>query len=215
MKVLLTGFAPFGGEAINPSYEAIKALPALIGDTEIVKIELPTVFNKSINVLYKKIKETNPDIVLCIGQAGGRYDLTLERVAINLDDARIPDNEGNQPIDEPVYLDGETAYFSNLPIKTMVAALRKNNIPASVSNSAGTFVCNHIMYGLMHFIKQNNLKIRGGFMHVPYIAEQVIGKGNMPFMTLEMISEGIMCAVRAAAATEADTDLKSIEGKLD
>lgn len=212
MKVLLTGFEPFGGEKINPSFEAIRDIPRRLGEAEIVCYELPTVFKKSIKTLEELIMKETPDIVLCIGQAGGRYDLTFERVAINIDDARITDNEGNMPIDECIFPEGAAAYFSNLPIKAMVAEMKKNNIPASVSNTAGTFVCNHIMYGLLHLIKVKKLSIRGGFMHVPYIAQQVVEKGNIPFMSIEMIKAGIMCAVKAALET--NTDIKTAEGKI-
>lgn len=213
MKVLLTGFEPFGGEVLNPSYEAIRNLPGFIGGAEIVCYEIPTVFKESISRLEKLIKEEEPDIVLCIGQAGGRFEITLERISINIDDARIPDNKGNQPIDEAIMEEGEPAYFSNLPIKAMVAGIKKNNIPAAVSNSAGTFVCNHVMYGLLHIIKKYNLNIRGGFMHVPYITQQVIDKSGVPFMSIDMIREGIVCAI--TAALEFKIDIKLSDGKLD
>ena len=149
MKLLLTAFDPFGGEKINPALEAVKRVQDKIGDLEIVKLEVPTVFYKSIDTVTNAIEKERPDVVLCIGQAGGRFDLTPERVAININDARIPDNEGNQPLNGPIFEDGENAYFSSLPIKAMVAEIRKADIPASVSNSAGTFVCNHLMYGVL------------------------------------------------------------------
>ena len=152
MKLLLTAFDPFGGEKINPALEAVKRVQDKIGDLEIVKLEVPTVFYKSIDTVANAIEKEHPDVVLCIGQAGGRFDLTPERVAININDARIPDNEGNQPLSGSIFEDGENAYFSSLPIKAMVAEIRKADIPASVSNSAGTYVCNHLMYGVLYTI---------------------------------------------------------------
>ena len=154
MKLLLTAFDPFGGEKINPALEAVKRVQDKIGDLEIVKLEVPTVFYKSIDTVTNAIEKEHPDVVLCIGQAGGRFDITPERVAININDARIPDNEGNQPLSGPIFEDGENAYFSSLPIKAMVAEIRKADIPASVSNSAGTFVCNHLMYGVLYTIAE-------------------------------------------------------------
>ena len=136
MKLLLTAFDPFGGADINPALEAVKLVPDRIGDVEIVKLEVPTVFRKSVELVTAKMTELKPDAVLCVGQAGGRYDLTPERVAINLDDARIPDNEGNQPIDTPIFADGAPAYFATLPIKAMAAKIREAGLPASVSNTA-------------------------------------------------------------------------------
>ena len=141
MKVLITGFDPFGGESINPALEAVKMIPENIEGAQVIKLEIPTVFRKSLKKIEEKIEEINPDVVISIGQAGGRFGVTPERVAINIDDARIEDNEGNQPIDISIYEDGESAYFSNLPIKAMVKEMVDNGIPASVSNTAGTFVC--------------------------------------------------------------------------
>lgn len=146
MKILVTGFDPFGTDTMNPAIEAVKRLPDTVNGADIIKLEIPTVFGKSAEVVRQAMTEHDVDYVLNIGQAGGRFDMTPERVAINLDDARIADNEGNQPIDVPIKADGEAAYFSQLPIKAMVTAMKEAGIPASVSNSAGTFVCNHIMY---------------------------------------------------------------------
>lgn len=195
MKLLITGFEPFGGETINPAYEAVKTLEDKIMNTEIIKKEIPTVFNKSIEVLENLIENEKPDIVICVGQAGGRYDISLERVAINIDDARIKDNEGNQPVDIKIFEDGENAYFTSLPIKRMVKKIREAGIPASISNTAGTFVCNHIMYGLLYLIDKKYPNIRGGFIHVPYLPEQVISKRNMPSMSIENIRKGLRLAV--------------------
>lgn len=144
MKILVTGFDPFGDDKTNPAIEVAKRLPKEINNATIIKLEIPTVFNKSAEVLKEAMEKEDPDYVLNIGQAGGRFGLTPERVAINQDDARIPDNEGNQPIDTVIQANGEPAYFSQLPIKAMTAAIQKEGLPASVSNTAGTFVCNHI-----------------------------------------------------------------------
>ena len=198
MRVLLSAFEPFGGEKINPALEAVKKVRERISNAEIIKIELPTVFRKSIDMLEKAIEDNNPDIVICVGQAGGRFDITIERVAINVDDARIEDNEGNKPIDTTIYEGGESAYFSMLPIKKIVSEIVENGIPASVSNSAGTFVCNHIMYGLLYMIDKKNKNIKAGFIHVPFIPSQVLDKRNMPSLCLEDITKGLEFAVKAA-----------------
>lgn len=198
MKVLITGFDPFGGEKINPAYEAVKGLKDNINGAEIVKREIPTVFKKSILKLEKEIEEEKPDIVICVGQAGGRYDITIERVAINIDDARIKDNEGNEPIDEKIFEDGENAYFASIPIKNMVQGIRDLGVPASISNSAGTFVCNHIMYGLLYLIDKKYPNIRGGFIHVPFLPEQVIDKRNTASMSIEDITRALETAIKIA-----------------
>ena len=211
-KVLITGFDPFGGESINPAIEAVKLLPDEIDGAKIVKLEIPTVFNKSISKLEEALEQEKPDIAICVGQAGGRYDITVERVAINVDDARIADNEGNQPIDNAIFEDGENGYFSNLPIKAMVKKIRDNNVPASVSNSAGTFVCNHIMYGLLYHINKNYNNVKGGFIHIPFLPEQVVDKRNTPSMSLEDIVKGLTCAIKGAL--ENDSDIKEIGGEI-
>lgn len=197
MKVLITGFDPFGGESINPAWEAVKAMKDNIDGIEVIKLQIPTVFKKSAEKLFAGIEEHKPDAVICIGQAGGRYDMSVERVAINMDDGRIPDNEGYQPIDTPVYEDGENAYFATLPIKGIVEEIKLAKIPASVSNTAGTYVCNHIMYSLLYYVSKNNLNIKGGFIHVPYITEQVVDKKNMPYMEVTTITKALECAVQA------------------
>jgi len=197
MKVLITGFDPFGGESINPAWEAVKAMKDNVDGIEVIKLQIPTVFKKSAEKLFAGIDEHKPDVVICIGQAGGRYDMSVERVAINMDDGRIPDNEGYQPIDTPVYEDGENAYFATLPIKGIVEEIKSAKIPASVSNTAGTYVCNHIMYSLLYYISKNNLDIKGGFIHVPYITEQVVDKKNMPYMEVATITKALECAVQA------------------
>lgn len=207
MKVLITGFTPFGGEKINPSYEAIKLLNDEIAGAEIVKLEIPTVFRKSIDILDKAVEAEKPDVVICVGQAGGRFEISIERIAINMDDARIEDNEGNKPVDDAICDDGENAYFSNLPIKAMVKKIRENNIPASVSNTAGTFVCNHIMYGLLYLINKKYPHIKGGFIHVPFIPQQILHKRNIPYMTLNEIANGLTYAIEAAVENKEDIKL--------
>ena len=212
MKLLLTAFDPFGGSSVNPAQEAVKLVADRIGDVEIVKLEVPTVFGKSVDIVVEAMAAVKPDAVLCIGQAGGRYDLTPERVAINLDDARIPDNEGKQPIDMPICKDGAPAYFSSLPIKAMVAAIREAGLPASVSNTAGTFVCNHLMYGVLYHIAKNYPDIRGGFMHVPFVPSQTVGLRNpAPSMCVQDIARGIEAAITAIAGNK--NDIAAAEGR--
>lgn len=195
MRVLITGFDPFGGESMNPAYEAVKLMPDVIEEHQIIKAEVPTVFGKSIEVLDQLIEEHKPDIVICVGQAGGRVGITPERVAINQDDARIKDNDGNQPIDTPIFKDGQAAYFTKLPIKKIVENVKLAKIPSSVSNSAGTFVCNHLMYGLLYLIDSKYPDIRGGFVHVPYATEQVLDKPTSPSLSLEEIAKGLTVVV--------------------
>lgn len=197
MKVLITGFDPFGGEKINPAWEAVRALPDNIDGIEVVKLQIPTVFKKSAKKLFENIDSVKPDVVICVGQAGGRYEFSVERVAINVDDGRIPDNDGYQPVDSPVFEDGENAYFSTLPIKAIVEEVKKAGIPAAVSNTAGTYVCNHIMYSLLYYLNKNNLNIKGGFIHVPFIPEQVVEKKNTPYMELTRITKALEISIKA------------------
>ena len=197
MKILLTAFEPFGGEKINPALEAVSLVPSRVKCADVVKLTVPTVFKKSVDVTAAAIEREKPDAVLCIGQAGGRFGLTPERVAINIDDARVPDNEGNQPVDRPIIAGGAPAYFSTLPIKAMVRAITDAGIPASISNSAGTFVCNHLMYGVLHTLAQTHPAARGGFMHVPFAPEQVVGRPSTPSMSISDIAAGIEAAIRA------------------
>ena len=211
MKILVTGFDPFGGEKVNPALEAVKSLPSVIHGAEIRWVEIPTVFYKSAEVLEAEIVRYQPDVVLCIGQAGGRASLTPERVAINQDDARIPDNQGNQPIDTPIRLDGEAAYFSTLPIKAMVQAIKEVGLPATVSNTAGTFVCNHLMYQALYLADKKFSHMRAGFMHIPYMTEQVINKPNTASMNLADIVKGIEAAIGAIVDYK-DKDLKIVGG---
>ena len=197
MKVLLTGFQPFGGETMNPAWEAVADVKEEICGAQIVKVQVPVTFADAIPVVYEAMKREQPDVVICVGQAGGRSAITPERVAINVDDARIAYNGGATPTDEPIFADGENAYFSTLPIKKIVEAIRAESIPAAVSNTAGTYVCNHIMYGVLYYIQKEFPGMTGGFIHVPFCTEQVLDKSNMPSMSLENITRGLEAAVRA------------------
>ena len=211
MKILVTGFDPFGGEKVNPALEAVKSLPPEIHGAEVHWVAIPTVFYQSAEVLEAEIVRYQPDAVLCIGQAGGRASLTPERVAINQDDARIPDNQGNQPIDTPIRLDGQAAYFSTLPIKAMVQAIKEEGLPATVSNTAGTFVCNHLMYQALYLADKKFPHMRAGFMHIPYMTEQVINKTNTASMNLTDIVRGIEAALGAIVDYK-DKDIKLVGG---
>lgn len=198
MKILITGFDPFGGADINPAYEAVKLLPDTILGATIIKKEIPTVFKKDGIVLEQAMQEHQPDVVVCVGQAGGRSQITVEKVAINLIEARIPDNEGQQPLGEQIHEDGETAYFVTLPVKAMVAHILEKNIPASVSYTAGTYVCNDILYRLLYLEQTKYPNMKGGFIHVPYLPEQAVSlPAGTPTMSVEMISKGILHAVEA------------------
>ena len=197
MKILLTGFEPFGGETINPAKEAVQLVKDEIKGAEIVKCYVPVVFGKAIDTVYEAMVREKPDVVLCIGQAGGRFEITPERVAINCDDARIPDNEGNAPVDAPVFTDGAPAYFSTLPIKKMVEYIKAADVPASVSNTAGTYVCNHLMYGVRYHIEKEFPDMIGGFMHVPYLHEQVRNRAGVPSLSKDDVVKGIEAAIEA------------------
>ena len=215
MKILITAFDPFGGEVINPALEAVKLMKDEIKGAEIIKLEVPTVFNGSIDKTVEAIKREKPDVVLNVGQAGGRDGITPERVAINVDDSRIPDNKGNQPLGEAIYKDGNNAYFSTIPVKAIVKKIKDAGLPSSLSNTAGTFVCNHIMYGTLYNIAKINPNIRAGFIHVPFIKEQVEGKEDKkakPYMEVADIVKGLELAVEAII--ENNEDIKTIEGKL-
>ena len=211
MKILVTGFDPFGGEETNPAIESVKRIDENIEGAEIIKLEIPTVFHKASDVVEAKIKEVKPDVILSVGQAGGRYGITVERVAINEDDARIEDNEGNQPIDVKIREDGAPAYFASLPIKAMVEEIKKENIPASVSNTAGTFVCNHIMYQDLYLAEKYG-NIKAGFIHVPFLTEQVVDKPNTASMSLDDIVRGLNAAIRAIVKYDDKKDLNITGG---
>ena len=216
MKILVTGFDPFGGEKINPALETIKRLPDTILGAQIIKLEIPTVVGKSLAKIKEAVEKENPDAVLSIGQAGGRSEITVERVGINIDDCRIPDNEGNQPIDEPVVKGGPAAYFVTVPIKAIVGNIKAHKIPASISNTAGTFICNHVCYGVAHLAAQRTVAgkpMKSGFIHIPFLPEQVIGKPALtPSMSLETIVSGITHALEAIV--KHGSDIKVSGGKI-
>ena len=216
MKILVTGFDPFGGEKINPALETIKRLPDTILGAQIIKLEIPTVVGKSLAKITEAVEKENPNVVLSIGQAGGRSEITVERVGINIDDCRIPDNEGNQPIDEPVIKGGPAAYFVTVPIKAIVENIKAHNIPASISNTAGTFICNHVCYGVEHLAAARTAAgkpMKSGFIHIPFLPEQVIGKPALtPSMSLETIVSGITHALEAIV--KHGSDIKVSGGKI-
>lgn len=210
MKIIVTGFDPFGGETINPSIECVKALPEIEG-VELIRLELPTVFKESAKRLNEFINDVKPDAVLSVGQAGGRTGITMERIAINVDDARIPDNISQQPIDETIQTEGEPAYFSTLPIKRIVKAIREAGISAEVSNSAGTFVCNHIMYQSLFAATKAEKPFKAGFMHIPFIPEQTTDKPSLP---LEESTKALQIAIETIRDYINDEDLKVQEGAI-
>ena len=213
LKLLVTAFNPFGQDNKNPALEAVHLLKDTINDAEIIKLEIPTVFNQSADVVAKAIEKEQPDVVVHIGQAGGRMGITPERLAINLDDARIPDNAGQQPIDTMIKMDGQAAYFSQLPIKAMVESLKAQGIPASISNSAGTFVCNHIMYQTLYLCQNKYPNIQSGFIHVPYLPEQTLER-PAPSMSLDMIVKGLEIALATIVSYHNHADDKIIGGSL-
>ncbi|MCQ4208897.1 pyroglutamyl-peptidase I [Streptomyces longispororuber] len=209
-RVLLTGFEPFGGEAVNPSWQAASLVAAEPPDgVSVTAVQLPCVFGESVAALRRAVAEARPDLVVCLGQAGGRPGVTVERVALNVDDARIPDNAGAQPIDEPVVPGGPAAYFSSLPVKACVAAMRSAGVPAALSNTAGTFVCNHVAYGLAHLLATELPGVRGGFVHVPWAPAQV-PDGTAPALPPEVVAVGVRALLQTAASTS--TDLRVTEG---
>ncbi|MBD9468285.1 pyroglutamyl-peptidase I [Pseudoxanthomonas sp. PXM01] len=205
--ILLTGFQPFGGEQVNPSWQAVSALQgARIAGHRVVARELPVAFGASLKVLRAALKETQPARVICVGQAGGRAQLSLERVAINVDDARIPDNTGQQPIDVPVIADGPTAYFSTLPIKAMRQALNAAGFPTEISQTAGTYVCNHVFYGLMHALRRQP-KVRAGFIHIPYSPAQASMYPGAPSLAVDTVTEALRLAVQVSLKIRMDARL--------
>ena len=211
--VLVTGFTPFGGERTNPSWEIVKGLPESIAGYRLEKLRVPTEFGKAIDVTTKAIDKLKPSIVLGFGQAGGRSRMSVERIAINVNDARIADNAGNQMIDEAIRADGPDAYFCTVPIKAMVAAMTKAHVPADASNTAGTFVCNHLIYGVLHHIATLRSNTRAGFIHVPYLGSQVLDKSDTASMSLALMITGAKAAIMAAVKNK--TDLKLSAGALD
>jgi len=203
--VLLTGFEPFNKEPINPAWETVRALDDWgEGGFRIVARQLPCVFGDANAAMAALIDELQPALVIAVGQAGGRVDLSVERVAINVDDAPIKDNAEQQLVDEPIVRGGPAAYFATLPIKAIVAALRAAGLPASVSQTAGTFVCNHVFYGLMHAVAGRD-DVKAGFIHIPYLPEQAARHPGAASMSLEQMIEGIRVAIRTALGTDSDS----------
>lgn len=189
-RLLITGFDAFGGQDVNPSWLAVQELPDQIGDFKLRKLRIPTVFGAAASAVLEAAKEFHPHVILCIGQAGGRSAVTPERIAVNIRDARIPDNAGNQPSGEPVAPDGPAAYFSTVPVKKMAQAILDTQIPGTVSNSAGAFVCNDVLYTLLHHYAGTDTRI--GFIHVPYIPRQ--GTPSLPLM---QIVDALTAAIHA------------------
>ena len=201
--VLLTGFEPFNKEVVNPAWEAVRALQGWGGEGFRVEVmQLPCVFGEANRVLKEALDRHRPDVVIAVGQAGGRVDMSAERVAINVDDAPIPDNAQCQLVDEAIVEGGPAAYFSTLPIKAIVAALRGQGVPASVSQSAGTFVCNHVFYGLMHATA--GMDVKAGFIHIPYLPQQAAAHPGAASMALAEVVRGLKIAVEVAVAGGAD-----------
>lgn len=209
MRILVTGFNSFGGDTINPASIILENLPKSINNNEILTLELPTEFKKSSELLKKYIDLIQPNIIISIGLAGGRSNISIERIAINIDDARIPDNSGYSPIDETIQSEGDTAYFSTLPIKAIIKNLKNKNIPCEISNTAGTFVCNHIMYEALYYIKKNKLNINSGFIHIPYLVEQ----NKAPSLELETMVKAINIAILTSIEYFGKYDVKISQGK--
>ena len=215
-RILLTGFEPFGGDTVNPSWQVAQAWHGCsVDNAQVHAVQLPCVFGQAVQALQIALQRTRPQLVLALGQAGGRCDFSIERVAINVDDARIPDNAGASPVDVPVVPGAPAAYFSTLPIKAMVAALRQAGLPASVSQTAGTFVCNHVFFGLMHALARSRRRgtagpARGGFMHLPLLPAQAAGQAgqfsltSVPSLPLATLVDGVGLALRTAWAVQHD-----------
>jgi len=205
--VLLTGFEPFGGETVNPSWQAVSALagrPPVPG-VALRTAVLPCVYGAAADAVREAVGRWDPDVVIGVGQAGGRYQVTPERIAVNLDDAPAPDNAGGSPVDQPVVAGGPLAYRTGLPVKAIVAALRAAGIPAAVSDTAGTYICNQVFYALMHLAATERPGLRTGFVHVPYAHGQVVDKpGPTPSMALESITEALGVVVATTLATRVD-----------
>lgn len=213
MKILVTGFDPFGGEKVNPAYEAVKLLPDTIAGAEIIKLEIPTVFSKSGPAVEAGIREYNPDVVINVGQAGGRSAIAIEKVGINLAEARIPDNEGELPMDEPLQKGGPTAYFATIPVKSIVKNICDHGIPCYISYTAGSYVCNCVMYNVLHMTATKYPDIRAGFIHVPFASEQAVSKPNgTPSMALETIAKALEYAIEATVNNK--EDIKESAGSL-
>ena len=208
-KILLTGFEPFGGETINPSWQVASALHGnIIDGYEIIAAEIPVERYTSLKLIISLIEQHEPAIIINIGQAGGRQEITVERIGVNIDDYGSPDNAGNQPLDEPIEENGPDACFSTLPIKAMVEAMKEAGVPAAVSNSAGTYLCNHVAYGIPRYLQKNESKAIAGFVHIPFLPEQASKFRGRPSMALETLCIGFTTAIKAAIAYRAG-DIKA------
>ena len=190
-QLLITGFEPFGGETVNPSWEAVRLLPETLGDYKLTKLQIPTVFGRAAGTVLETARTLQPDVILCIGQAGGRSGVTPEVIGINLREARIPDNAGNQPENVPVVPDAPAAYFSTVPVRAMVRAIRDAGVPAALSYSAGAFVCNDVLFSLLHAYDGTQTKV--GFVHGPFLPEQA--KENAPSLPLADIVRALTAAI--------------------
>ena len=211
MKILLTAFDPFGKASQNPSLEALNRIDPTAFEAEIVKLALPTAFGTAFTAVRSAIDREQPDAVIALGVAGGRSAITPERVAINISDAGIADNEGYQPVDSVIIEDGPPAYFATLPVKQIVAAIKAAGLPAALSNSAGTYVCNHVMYGILDRLAQSDTNAIGGFIHVPFMSEQTLDNTDTPTLPLasicEAISISIQTVIRYLSEPQASTDI--------
>ena len=214
MRILVTGFDPFEHEPINPSWEAVRRLPDKVADAEIIKVQIPTSFARSPEFVRDAIVRHDPDAVVSVGQAGGRFGINPERVAINLDDGRIADNDGYQPIDTPIRADGPPAYFSSLPVKAMVTAMKGAGVPAVLSNTAGTYVCNHIMYEVLYMIEHEFPGKRGGFVHVPYTPQQVVDKPGAPSLSIDDMATALAAGLGAVVEYQGKADEHSVGGAI-
>ena len=192
-RLLITGFDPFGSETVNPSWEAVRLLPEAVGAYRLTKLQIPTVFGQAAEAVLTAARELRPDVILCIGQAGGRSAVTPEVVAINLREARIPDNAGYQPVNVPVVENAPAAYFSTVPVRTMVKAIQDAGLPAALSYSAGTFVCNDVLYTLLHCFDGTQTQV--GFVHVPFLPEQA--KGSATCLPLPQIVQALTAAIES------------------
>jgi pyroglutamyl-peptidase len=212
-RVLLTGFEPFDGDTVNPSWEVARALDGqVLGGSRIQAQQLPCVFGRARERLWQTLEAGQFDMLLSLGLAGNRPDVTVERIAINVDDARITDNASQQPVDAPVVAGGPAAYWASLPIKRMVAAVRAAGVPASVSQTAGTFVCNHVFYAGAHWAATRQPGLRVGFMHLPLLLEQAVGKPGFTGMALATQVAAVRAAL--AAALEHGEDIHSTGGAV-
>lgn len=209
--ILLTGFTPFDHETMNPSWEVVRRFEGkqVNESHHIVVAQLACEFGLAIHQLQQLLDQHQPTLVICVGQAGGRAEISVERVAINVDDARIPDNNGAQPIDQAIVSDGPAAYFSSLPIKAIVQNLRLHGIPANVSQSAGTYVCNHVFYGLMHYANTHPSLRRAGFVHIPYLPEQAVHHANTPSMSLETMENALLLLLNTCLSQSKDIQLST------